>query len=227
MRFSIIVPVLNEEAVLDDQLAHLTVQCAQYDCEVLIVDGGSTDNTISIAQRYGQVIHSARGRATQMNIGAAAARGEVLLFLHADTRLPDEAFNAIQRSLASPEVVGGAFQLCFTCNQWPYRLVACITNLRARLSTIFTGDQAYFMRASSFQAVGGYPNQPLMEDLEIIARLRKLGEVSLLPLYVTTSARRHEQLGLLRSVLFMWYMRTLYKFGVSPAQLQRMYSDVR
>src|SRR5205085_6306831 len=112
MRFSIIVPVLNEEAVLEDHLAHLTTQCVQYDCEVLIVDGGSTDNTISIAQRYGQVIHSARGRATQMNAGAAAANGEVLLFLHADTRLPDEAFSAIQRALASPKVVGGAFQLC-------------------------------------------------------------------------------------------------------------------
>jgi rSAM/selenodomain-associated transferase 2 len=227
MRFSIIVPVLNEEAVLDDQLAHLIVQCALFDCEVLIVDGGSTDNTINIAQRYGQVIHSARGRATQMNTGAWAARGEVFLFLHADTRLPDEAFSAIERSLASPEVVGGAFQLCFNCNQWPYRFVACITNLRSRLSTIFTGDQAYFIRATSFQAVGGYPNQALMEDLEIIARLRKLGKVSLLPFYVTTSARRHEKLGLLRSVLFMWYMRTLYRFGVSPTQLQRMYRDVR
>ncbi len=227
MRFSIIVPVLNEEAVLEDHLAHLTAQCAQYNCEVLIVDGGSTDKTISIARRYGQVIHSARGRATQMNAGAAAARGEVFLFLHADTRLPAEAFSAVQRSLASPEVVGGAFQLCFNCDRWPYRLVAFTTNLRSRLSTIFTGDQAYFIRASSFQAVGGYPNQPLMEDLEIIARLRKIGKVSLLPLYVTTSARRHEKLGLLRCVLLMWYMRTLYRLGVSPAQLQRMYSDVR
>src|SRR2546421_4757014 len=227
MRFSIIVPVLNEEAVLEDHLAHLTTQCAQYDCEVLIVDGGSTDNTISIARRYGQVIQSARGRATQINAGASVARGEVLLFLHADTRLPAEAFSAVQRSLASPEVVGGAFQLCFNCDRWPYRLEAFTNNLRARLSTIFTGDQAYFIRASSFQAVGGYPDQALMEDLEIIARLRKIGKVSLLPLYVTTSARRHEKWGLLRCVLLMWYMRTLYRLGVSPAQLQRMYSDVR
>src|SRR6266581_3645991 len=92
---------------------------------------------------------------------------------------------------------------------------------------IFTGDQAYFVRTASFKAVGGYPDQPLMEDLEIISQLRKMGKLVLLSQYVTTSARRHEKLGLLRSVLFMWYLRTLYRFGVSPAQLRRMYVDVR
>lgn len=227
MRFSIIVPVLNEEAVLEKLLVHLTKQCAHYDYELLIVDGGSTDNTISIAQRYGKVIHAARGRASQMNAGAANAQGDVLLFVHADTRLPREAFIAIQQSLLSPEVVGGAFRLCFNCERWPYRLVAFCTNLRSRISTIFTGDQAYFIRAGSFHAIGGYPDQPLMEDIEIIARLHKVGKVILLPLYVTTSARRHEKNGLFRTVLLMWYLRTLYKFGVSPSQLQRMYIDVR
>jgi len=227
MRFSIIIPVLNEEALLEDQLTYLTQQCSQQDCELLIVDGGSTDRTVDIAQRHGQVICSPRGRATQMNAGAAAARGDVLIFLHADTRLPDDAFNAIERALASPKVVGGAFQVCFNCDLWPYRLVAFMTNLRSRLRTIFTGDQAYFMRATSFRAIGGYPDQPLMEDLEIITRLRTIGKVVLLPQYVTTSARRHEKIGLMRSVLFMWYLRTLYKFGITPAQLQHMYLDVR
>src|SRR5437588_7164203 len=227
MRFSIIIPVLNEEAVLADQLTYLTQQCAHQDCELLIIDGGSTDRTLDIAQCYGQVTCSSRGRATQMNAGAAAARGDVFIFLHADTRLPNDAFNAIERALASPKVVGGAFQVCFNCDLWPYRLVAFTTNLRSRLRTIFTGDQAYFVRATSFKAVGGYPDQPLMEDLEIITRLRKIGKVILLPQYVSTSARRHEKNGLLRTVLFMWYLRTLYKFGVTPAQLQRMYVDVR
>jgi rSAM/selenodomain-associated transferase 2 len=227
MRFSIIMPVLNEEAVLEDQLTHLSGQCARHDCELLIVDGGSTDGTIAIAQRYGRVLHSPRGRAIQMNTGAAAARGNVLIFLHADTRLPDDAFSAIERALASPKVVAGAFRVCFNCDRWPYRLVAFTTNLRSQLRTIFTGDQAYFVRTTSFKAIGGYPNQPLMEDLEIILQLRKIGKVVLLPQYVTTSARRHEKIGLLRCVLFMWYLRTLYKFGVSPVQLQRMYFDVR
>ena len=227
MHFSIIVPVLNEEVVLEEQLAYLTGQGAHHHCELLIVDGGSDDRTVAIAERFGRVLSSPRGRATQMNAGAAAARGEVLIFLHADTRLPDEAFDVIERALASPKVVGGAFRVCFNCHLWSYRLVAFITNLRSRTRTIFTGDQAYFVRATSFRAVGGYPDQPLMEDLEIISRLRKIGKAVLLPQYVTTSARRHEKVGLLRSVLFMWYLRTLYKFGVSPVQLQRMYIDVR
>lgn len=227
MRFSIIMPVLNEEAILEEHLAYLTKQCASYDCELIIVDGGSQDRTVAIAQLYGNVLHSPRGRATQMNNGAKAAHGEVLLFLHADTRLPDNAFFAIEQILATPNVVGGAFRLCFNCDQWFYRLVAWTANLRSRTRTIFTGDQAYFIRASSFHAIGGYPEQPLMEDLEIIKQLRTVGKVVLLPQYVTTSARRHEKVGLLRSVLFMWYLRLLYKFGVSPAQLQRMYFDVR
>jgi len=227
MRFSIIMPVLNEEAELENQLMCLTRQCAHNDYELLIVDGGSSDGTVAIALRFGQIICSPRGRATQMNAGAAIASGDVLIFLHADTRLPDGAFWAIERALASPNVVGGAFRLCFNCERRLYQIVAYTINLRSRLRTLFTGDQAYFIRASSFKAVGGYPDQPLMEDLEIITRLRKIGKVILLPQYVTTSARRHEKIGLLRSVLFMWYLRTLYKFGVPAAQLQRMYMDVR
>ncbi len=227
MRFSIIMPVLNEETVLEQQLTRLTQQCKGYDSELLVVDGGSSDKTVDIAARYGQVLPSQRGRATQMNAGAEAATGDVLLFLHADTQLPDDAFSAIEQVLASPGVVGGAFRLRFDHTHWAYRLVAFSTNLRSRLSHIFTGDQAYFIRSSSFKIVGGYPVQPLMEDLEIIVCLRKIGKVVLLPHYVTTSARRHEKVGLMRSVVFMWCLRTLYTFGVSPATLQRMYLDVR
>src|SRR5690242_2859667 len=106
MRFSIIMPVLNEEAVLEQQLVHLTRQCARHDCELLIVDGGSHDSTVAVAKRYGRVICSSRGRATQMNVGASVASGDVLIFLHADTQLPDDAFSAIERALTSPVVVG-------------------------------------------------------------------------------------------------------------------------
>jgi rSAM/selenodomain-associated transferase 2 len=227
MRFSIIVPVLNEEAVLEQQLVHLSKQCTNVESEIIVVDGGSTDATVAIAQRYARVITSPRGRARQMNAGAAIASGDVLLFLHADTRLPDGAFHAIENAFCSPAVIAGAFRLCFNCDSLPYRLVALATNLRSQWYTSFTGDQAYFVRTDSFRAIGGYPDLPLMEDLEIIAALRKIGKVVLLPQYVTTSARRHERIGLWKSVCFMWYLRTLYRFGVSAARLQQLYLDVR
>ena len=227
MLFSIIMPVLNEEAILEHQLGNLVRQISHHDCELLLVDGGSADRTTEIAQRFSRVISSPLGRAAQMNIGADVATGEVLLFLHADTLLPDDAFSAIEHALKAQEVIGGAFRICFNCDQWPYRLVAFTTNLRSRIRKIFTGDQAYFVRSISFKAIGGFPDQPLMEDLEIITRLRKIGKVVLLPQYVTTSARRHEKFGLIRSVLFMWYLRTLYQFGTSPTRLHRMYIDVR
>ncbi len=227
MRFSIIMPVLNEEAVLERQLCQLARLCAPYECELLIVDGGSVDSTVAIAQRFGRVISSPRGRATQMNGGAAVATGGIFIFLHADSMLPDDAFIAIERACAVPGVVGGAFRLCFNCSQFAYRLVAFTTNLRSRWRGMFTGDQAYFVRAESFQAIGGFPDMALMEDVEIITRLRKIGRLVLLPHYVTTSARRHRKFGLARSVLLMWYLRALYRFGVSPEQLQRKYVDVR
>lgn len=227
MRFSIIMPVLNEEAVLERQLCQLARISAPHECELLIVDGGSEDSTVAIARRFGRVIAASRGRAAQMNRGAAEATGDILLFLHADSMLPDNAFLEIERTRATPGVVGGAFRICFNCSQPAYRLVAFVTNLRARWRGIFTGDQAYFVRAESFRAIGGFPDIALMEDIEIITRLRTIGRLVLLPSYVTTSARRHEKNGLARTVLFMWYLRTLYRFGVSPEQLQRKYVDVR
>jgi rSAM/selenodomain-associated transferase 2 len=218
---------LNEEAVLEQQLRQLVRVCAPYECELLIVDGGSEDATVAIAQRFGRVIAAPRGRAMQMNRGAAEAIGDILLFLHADSMLPDDAFQAIERACAAPGVVGGAFRVCFNCDQLPYRLVAFFTNLRSRWRGIFTGDQAYFVRAESFRAIGGFADIALMEDIEIVARLRSIGRLVLLPHYVTTSARRHMQNGLTRTVLFMWYLRTLYRLGVSPEQLQHKYVDVR
>src|SRR5215469_8430805 len=172
MHFSIIMPVLNEEAVIEHHLGILINQIARYDCELLIVDGGSTDHTVEIANHFGRVISSQRGRAAQMNCGAHAASGETLLFLHADTLLPDNAFDAIESTLKAHDVVGGAFRICFNCDVWAYRLVAFITNLRSRFGKIFTGDQAYFVRSKSFHDIGGFADQPLMEDLEIITRLR-------------------------------------------------------
>jgi rSAM/selenodomain-associated transferase 2 len=227
MRFSIILPVLNEEAGIEEHLLRLSTQCAHHDCEILVVDGGSEDATVVLAQRYARVLQALRGRARQMNAGAKMAQGEILLFLHADTQLPEDALSRIEQALQDSEVVGGAFRICFNCEQWQYRIVAFCANLRSRLLHVYTGDQAYFIRAGSFRKIGGYPDQELMEDLEIISRLHRLGRVVLLPHYVVTSARRHEKLGLLRSIVFMWYLRALYRFGVSPAYLRQAYTDIR
>jgi|SRR5579883_103864 rSAM/selenodomain-associated transferase 2 len=227
MRFSIIIPVLNEEAVLEQQLTQLTHLCASNDYELLIVDGGSSDQTVAIAQRFGNVMIAPQGRAKQMNAGASAATGDVFIFLHADTLLPPSALQAIEHALTDPRVIAGAFRVCFNCDKLAYRIVAFATNMRSRLRHIYTGDQAYFVRASSFRTICGFPDIALMEDLAIIKRLRRLGKVVLLPHYVTTSARRHEKNGLLRTLFFMWYMRTLYSFGTSPDVLRRKYLDVR
>ncbi len=227
MRFSIIMPVLDEAAILEYQLQQLHRQCAHLDYELFIVDGGSSDSTPTIGRGFGSVISAPKGRARQMNAGARQASGDVLLFLHADTSLPPQAFELIQRALQDQSVVAGAFQLRFDNPYVLYKLIALTTNLRSRLLGVFTGDQAYFVRYQSFKACGGYPDQPLMEDLEIIKRLKRLGAVKLLSASITTSARRHQQTGLLKSICFMWYMRLLYAWGVSPARLQQIYKDIR
>src|SRR5579884_2073971 len=129
-----------------------------------------------------------------MNAGASAATGDVFIFLHADTLLPPSALQAIEHALTDPRVIAGAFRVCFNCDKLAYRIVAFATNMRSRLRHIYTVDQAYFVRASSFRTICGFPDIALMEDLAIIKRLRRLGKVVLLPHYVTTSARRHEKM---------------------------------
>lgn len=227
-RVSIILPVLNEAAALPALLdALLRHQLADGRAELIVVDGGSTDDTVSIAEAFGRVVQAPRGRARQMNAGAAVARGEVLLFLHADTQLPPHALDVIERALRRPEVVGGAFRVRFDTAATAYRLVAASITWRGQLRHVFTGDQAYAIRRDAFAAVGGFPDQPLMEDLEIVRRLQRKGRFVLLPGVVTTSARRHQQMGLGRTLLLMGAIRTLYAAGVSPERLHRLYLDVR
>lgn len=227
-RVSIIMPVLNEEASLPDVLAALQRRfLAGGQAELIVADGGSTDCTVSIAAAFGRVISIPRGRARQMNAGAAVARGEVLLFLHADTLLPFDALNVIDRALARPGVVGGAFRLRFDTDSRIYRLVAASVNLRSALRHIYTGDQAYAIRRDAFERIGGYPNIALMEDLEIVKRLRRIGRFVLFPASVTTSARRHRQTGLGRTLLVMGLIRMLYVCGMPPERLCQIYLDIR
>jgi len=189
------------------------------------VDGGSTDATAAVAARCPQVslVSSPRGRARQMNAGARCARGDVLLFLHADTLLPDGALAAVEAATRDPGVVAGRFDVRFDNPRRVFRMIAWFMNRRSRWSGISTGDQAIFVRRESFDAVGGYPDIPLMEDVELCRRLKRRGHMAALRLRVTTSARKWEQEGAVRTILLMWALRLLYRVGVSPARLHRWY----
>ncbi len=220
---SIVVPVLDEARNLERLLPALRDLAP--DAEVVIVDGGSRDDTESVLARWprARIVSSPRGRATQMNAGATRSAGEVILFLHADTRLPAGFSDAIERALDDQRVIGGRFDVAFDNPAWPFRMVAAMMNLRSRLSGIFTGDQAIFVRRAAFEALGGYPEIPLMEDIALTRRLRRLGRVACLRRRVTTSARKWERDGIARTIGLMWLLRFLYFCGVSPERLHRWY----
>jgi rSAM/selenodomain-associated transferase 2 len=191
----------------------------------VVVDGGSHDGTIESARRVPDVtaLVSARGRAVQMNAGARAARGRVLLFLHADTWLPDGALAAVDDALADPAVVGGRFDVRFDSPRPVLSMIAFFMNLRSRWSGISTGDQAIFVRRDVFDSLGGFAAIPLMEDIELTRRLKRRGRVAALRALVTTAARKWEREGALRTMALMWTLRLLYACGVPPARLHRWY----
>jgi rSAM/selenodomain-associated transferase 2 len=220
---SIIVPALDEAENLARLLPHLRQRCPG--AEVIVVDGGSLDGTARTASAWPEVryLASARGRACQMNAGARAARGDILLFLHADTLLPEGAADAIARALGDPTVVGGRFDVSFASPRRAFRVIAAFMNRRSRWSGIATGDQAIFVRRDVFAALGGYPDIPLMEDVELSARLRRRGRIACLGPRVITSARKWEREGIVRTVLLMWALRLLYFCRVGPARLHRWY----
>lgn len=218
-----IVPALDEaehlERLLPDLLGRLP------GAEIVVVDGGSADRTADVVRRFPAVRHVAaeRGRARQMNAGAAVATGDVLLFLHADTSLPAGAADAIAAALADAAVVAGRFDVRFTNPRWPFRMIAASMNWRSRATRISTGDQGLFVRRATFEAVGGFPAIPLMEDIEITRRLKRAGRIACLRTRATTSARRWERDGVARTIALMWTLRLLYFCGADPARLHRWY----
>jgi len=191
----------------------------------VVVDGGSRDATIETARRVPDVtaLVSARGRAVQMNAGARVAHGRVLLFLHADTWLPDGALAAVDDALADPAVVGGRFDVRFDSPRPILSMIAFFMNLRSRWSGISTGDQAIFVRRDIFDSLGGFAAISLMEDIELTRRLKRRGRVAALRARVTTAARKWEREGALRTMVLMWALRLLYVCGVPPARLHRWY----
>lgn len=220
---SVIIPVLNEADNLKQLLPHLAEACPA--AEVIVVDAGSSDGTAAVAGRFPgvRIVTSLRGRARQMNAGARAATGDMLLFLHADTRLPVGASAAIEEALRDPRVVGGRFDVRLDPPRPLLCLVSEIMNLRSRLTGISTGDQALFVRRAIFEVLSGYPDIPLMEDVEFTCRLKRTGRVAALRIRVTTSARKWVREGILRTIVLMWTLRFLHFIGVSSTRLHRWY----
>ena len=223
VRFSIIMPVLNEAASINAALTPLQA-LRSGGHQVILVDGGSVDATpVLAASLVDQVVTAGRGRARQMNAGAAAARGDVLLFLHADTLLPDDAIAAVVSVL--PKHVWGRFDVRIAGRPRMLRVVAALMNLRSRLSGIATGDQAIFVTRSAFEAIGGFPEQPLMEDIEFSRRMLRSARPACLVSRVTTSGRRWERHGIWRTILLMWRLRFDYWRGVPAARLAARYDS--
>ena len=219
---SIIIPVLNEADGIADTLASLA-RLRDAGHEVIVVDGGSDDATATLAAPGSdRVLHSDAGRARQMNTGAAEATGNVLLFLHADTRLPEDVLHHLN-AFSGSEWHWGRFNVRLSGRRWLFRLIGLMINLRSRLTGICTGDQAQFVRRPLFEALGGFPDIPLMEDVALSKRLKDHSRPYCIASPVTTDSRRWEKHGPWRTVFLMWRLRWDYWRGVTPEVLVRRY----
>ena len=223
MKLSIILPVFDEAQQLSHALECL-VPLRERGVEVIIVDGGSQDGTLATAARAGaRLVNSPKGRARQMNAGARIASADLLLFLHVDTVLPDHADRLIQAAICDRRRVWGHFDVDIRGRPWMLRVIAVLMNWRSRMSGIATGDQAIFVARSAFESVGGFPDQPLMEDVELCKRLRVMSPPACLRARVVTSGRRWESRGVWRTIVLMWRLRWAYWRGVPPSVLANLY----
>jgi len=222
LSISIITPILNEAQQIVPFLEGLRGRGETR--EHIFVDGGSSDQSCQLLEQYPvKVLSSAPGRGLQQNAGARAASGEILLFLHCDTTLP-RAFTAhIQKTLNEPGRVAGAFSLAINHPGWPYRLIEKGTNIRSRLCSLPYGDQAIFVKRRAFEQAGGFPDQPILEEIVLLRRLRQLGSIGLNEERAVTSARRWERLGILRTTIINQIMLSGFFLGVSPQRLARLY----
>ena len=225
-RIAIVVPVYNEADSVIKTLSALACYRAKGH-RIIVVDGGRTDSTPELSAPFADVvICSSKGRALQQNAGAKLADADVLLFLHADTALPDHADSLIIVAMSDGKV-WGRFDVSIVGRLRWLKLISTLMNIRSRLTGIATGDQAIFVRKSVFEQIGGFAEIPLMEDIELSKRLKKLGRPACLKARVTTSGRRWETDGLCKTVILMWKLRLLYFLGSSPNRLAKLYRDTR
>ncbi len=224
MKVSVIIPVLNERACLPGNVEALKRHIWIH--EIIVVDGGSSDGTLAWLREQSAIrlIESAPGRGIQLNAGAKAATGDVLIFLHADTCLPQDAYARLKQALDRPNIIGGCFCVRFDA-QRPRSLgiVAAGINFRTRLTRTGTGDQAIFVRRAVFDEIGGYPEWPLFEDTEFVGRMKRIGRFAVVSTPVTISARRHVRCGVFRTVILCYLLRLGYWAGISPFILAAWY----
>ncbi len=221
---SVIIPTLDEAATLEKTLEGLKGQAA----EIIVVDGGSTDGTAKVAGKYtSHVLVSRAGRGLQQDTGARISQGSVLVFLHADTVLPTGYRKLIRQALANPKVVFGAFCLEIHPPRFALELIAAMANLRTRLLRLPYGDQGIFVRRSAYLQVGGFRHWPIMEDVDLVRRLNRLGGFKLVQGSVRTSARRWQKENVVRTTLRNWSLMCRYGLGISPHTLARHYPDAR
>jgi rSAM/selenodomain-associated transferase 2 len=224
---SIVIPTLNEAPHITELLRDLTAARTR-GAEVIVVDGGSSDATAKVAAAHAdRVIHAPRGRAAQLNAGAAHAAGALLLFLHADCRVPADLDLVLKNALADRPVAWGRFDVRIASKRRSLRVVGTMMNWRSRMSGIATGDQGIFVTRALFGQAGGFPQQPIMEDIALSRTLKRLAKPVCLRCAITTSGRRWERRGVLRTVWLMWRMRLAYYLGADPAKLAGYYEHVR
>lgn len=225
IKISVIIPVLNEAKTIKNVL--LTLRNYP-ELEVIVVDGGSEDETVAIAESFGyKVLTSPRGRSIQMNAGAAIATGSILLFLHGDTILPANFPTMIVTTIEKPGIVGGAFELAIDAKIRGIRFVEKMVNWRSHFFSLPYGDQAIFIKSEIFNQIGGFTIQPIMEDFVFIQQLKKVGRISIIPTPVITSGRRWQQLGVLKTTLINQLMILGYYLGISPEKLAAFYRKNR
>ncbi len=220
VNFSIIIPTLNEEKTIEPYL--LALQPLRGNCEIIIADADSASTHYPHAHLADKIITSAQGRARQMNAGASRANGDILIFLHADTYLPEHALQLIEQHIGNKQ--WGRFDIQLSGTHAMLAVIAWMMNLRSRLTGIATGDQAIFATRAAFAAAGPYPDIALMEDIALSAALKKIGPPLCLNAKVLSSGRRWERYGLYRTILLMWSLRLRYFFGADPQLLAALYS---
>jgi rSAM/selenodomain-associated transferase 2 len=227
VKLAVVVPMLNEERVIAATLR--AIRHGAPEAEIIVVDGGSDDRSVTVARPLAaRVIAGPRGRARQMNAGAlAASPSDALVFVHADTIVPPDFARQIDRALRDTTVVGGRFDLQLDGPAWAYRIVEWFISTRSRLMRSATGDQAIFTRPETFARLGGFAEIELCEDVDFARRLRRAGRIACLRATVVTSARRWREHGLIRTILRMWTIKSLFILGVSPRWLNRHYRDAR